>query len=365
MITGDHVVTAAAIAKEIGIMQEGDRAVTGTELSAMSETDLISQVRGISVYARVSPEDKLRIVHAWQTHNEVITMTGDGVNDAPALKAADVGAAMGITGTEVSKNAADMVITDDNFATIVDAIAEGRTSYDNIRKTIQLLLGVNFAEIFVLLVGMLVIGRTTITALQILFINVIADGIPGFFLAFEMPEPGVMKRKPLPKGSGVFANHVGTFIAVRAVTFSILTLAAFVIGSYVQVVPASPGDALYIPWDGTWTINALRYGGNFAIGVTMAFLVLSWASTIDTFNTRTQQSIFKAGFLSNKGVFYAVIGTLTFSVIVALWTPLANIFDVVQVSGWHWAIMAGLAVVQLGAVELLKLILRRYNRRVV
>jgi len=359
MITGDHIGTAVAIAKEIGIMAEGDRAITGAELSEMSDVDLVAQVRGISVYARVSPEDKLRIVHAWAQHNEVIAMTGDGVNDAPALKAADVGAAMGITGTEVTKSAADMIITDDNFATIVDAISEGRTSYDNIRKTIQFLLGVNFAEIFVLLAGMLVLGRTVITAMQILIINVVYDGIPGFFLAFEQAEPGVMKRKPLSKGAGVFAQNVGIFIAFRAITFSILILSAFVIGSFVQVVPASPGDLLYIPWDGTWTIDALRYGGNFAVGITMAFMVLSWASTIDTFNTRTQQSIFKAGFLSNKGVFFAVIGALAFSVIVALTPPLMSIFNVVYVSARHWLIMIALALLQLGAVEILKLILRR------
>jgi len=359
MITGDHVETAKAIAKEIGIMQEGDKALTGIELAEMSDVDLASIVRGVSVYARVSPEDKLRIVKAWNEHDAVVTMTGDGVNDAPALKAADVGAAMGITGTEVSKSAADMIITDDNFATIVDAISEGRTSYDNIRKTIQFLLGVNFAEIFVLLAGMLVLGAQTITALQILMINVVADGIPGFFLAFEMPEPGVMKRRPLPKGSGVFAQNVGLFIAVRAVTFSILTMAAFMIGSFVQIIPAMPGDTLYIAWNGTWTIQALMDGGNFAIGSTMAFLVLSWASTIDTFNTRTQQSIFKAGFLSNKGVFFAVIGVLAFSVLLALWTPLAQIFDVVPLSGWHWLIMAGLALMQLFAVEILKLVIRR------
>jgi len=359
MITGDHIETAKAIAKEIGIMQEGDRAVTGTELSTMSEVDLISQVRGISVYARVSPEDKLRIVHAWAAHNEVITMTGDGVNDAPALKAADVGAAMGITGTEVSKSAADMVITDDNFATIVDAIAEGRTSYDNIRKTIQFLLGVNFAEIFVLLIGMLVLGRTTITALQILFINVIADGIPGFFLAFEMPEPDVMERKPLPKGSGVFANTVGTFIAVRAVTFSILTMTAFILGSYVLTPPEAFVPAYYfVPLDGNFSINALRYGGHFAIGITMAFITLSWASTIDTFNTRTQQSIFKAGFLSNKGVFYAVISLVFVTAMVALWTPIAEVFDVVPITPLHWFVVATLALLQLGLVELLKLYLR-------
>jgi magnesium-transporting ATPase (P-type) len=362
MITGDHVATAKAIAKEIGIMEEGDRAVTGAELSNMSETELTSQVRGISVYARVSPEDKLRIVHAWSAHNEVITMTGDGVNDAPALKAADVGAAMGITGTEVSKSAADMVITDDNFATIVDAIAVGRTSYDNIRKTIQFLLGVNFAEIFVLLVGMLVIGRPTITALQILFINVLADGIPGFFLAFEMPEPGVMKRKPLPKGSGVFANHVGTFIAVRAVTFSILTITAFILGSYILPTPSGYVYAYYfVPLNGI-SIEALRYGGHFPIGITMAFLTLAWASTIDTFNTRTQQSIFKAGFMTNKGLFYAVIILLIITALVALFPPIAEVFDVEPISGLHWLIIGGLAILQLGAVELLKLFLRHRNR---
>jgi len=364
MITGDHIETAKAIAKEIGIMQEGDRAVTGTELSTMSEVDLISQVKGISVYARVSPEDKLRIVHAWAAHNDVITMTGDGVNDAPALKAADVGAAMGITGTEVSKSAADMVITDDNFATIVDAIAEGRTSYDNIRKTIQFLLGVNFAEIFVLLLGMLVIGRTTITALQILFINVVADGIPGFFLAFEMPEPDVMQRKPLPKGSGVFAQNVGTFIAVRAVTFSVLTLTAFVMGAYVLAPPAAFEPSYYfVPINGNFSIDALRYGGHFAIGITMAFITLSWASTIDTFNTRTQQSIFTAGFLTNRGVFFSVIGLVFVTAMVALWAPLAEVFDVVPVSGRHWAVMALLALMQLGLVELLKLYLRAKNRK--
>jgi len=354
MITGDHIATAIAIAKEIGIMQEGDKAITGAELAEMSEVDLIAEVRGISVYARVSPEDKLRIVHAWSAHNEVVTMTGDGVNDAPALKAADVGVAMGITGTEVSKSAADMIITDDNFATIVDAIAEGRTSYDNIRKTIQFLLGVNFAEIFILLVGMLSIGRATITAMQILIINVVYDGIPGFFLAYEKPEPGVMKRKPLPKGSGVFSQQVGLFIAVRAISFSILTLTAFIIGAYVQISPD-----IYVAWDGTWSMYAFRNYGNFAVGTTMAFMVLSWASTIDIFNTCTSLSIFEVGLTTNKGIFIAVMGALLFSVVVAVSPPLMAIFNVVRVSGTHWLIMIGLALLQVLVVEILKLYLRR------
>jgi len=353
MITGDHVATAAAIAKEIGIMEEGDRAVTGVELANMTDEELFEQVRGISVYARVSPEDKMRIVQAWSAHNEVIAMTGDGVNDAPALKAADVGAAMGITGTEVSKNAADMIITDDNFATIVDAVAEGRTSYDNIRKTIQFLLGVNFAEIFVLLAGMLAFGTATITALQILFVNVIADGIPGFCLAFEKPEPGVMKRKPLPKGAGVFAQRVGFFIGARAVTFSILIMTAFMLGSFVFTQNPTMHDNL-------WFGNVYA---DFATGITMAFFVLSWASTIDVFNTRTTLSIFKAGLLTNKGVFWSAMGCLAAAALLYPFAITRDIFDLVQITWQHWTIVAGLSLMQVGAVEMLKWMLRVKDRK--
>jgi len=360
MITGDHVVTAVAIAKEIGIYEEGDCALTGADLNVMSQKDLENRVKEVSVYARVSPEDKIRIVQAWLAHGEVICMTGDGVNDAPALKAADVGAAMGITGTEVSKNAADMVITDDNFATIVDAISEGRTSYDNIRKTIQFLLGVNFAEIFVLLLGMLLLGISPITAMQILIINVVYDGIPGFFLAFEQAEPGVMKRKPIKKGAGIFANRVGTFIAVRAVSFSVLVMTAFIIGAYLQVSP----DFL-IPGAGSWTWDLLRNRdyANFPVGITMAFMVLSWASTIDTFNTRSTLSIFQVGLLSNKGVFFSVIGAIAFSLLVALFPPFQAVFDVVDISLRHWGIVAGLALTHVVVVELLKLSFRVKDAR--
>jgi magnesium-transporting ATPase (P-type) len=355
MITGDHKATAAAIAKEIGIMEAGDVAVTGAELNEMDETELISRVRGISVYARVSPEDKMRIVRAWSAHNAVIAMTGDGVNDAPALKAADVGVAMGITGTEVSKNAADMVITDDNFATIVDAISEGRTSYDNIRKTIQFLLGVNFAEIFVLLFGMLAFGLSTVTALQILIVNVVYDGIPGFFLAYEKPEPGVMKRKPLPKGTGVFANRVGMFIGIRAVTFSILIMSAFVIGlSY-------GGSGLFGHGSGS---DAHR------IAMTMAFMVLSFASVIDLFNTRTSLSIFKAGITTNRGAFWCVIGAIVFATFVALFNPIGQIFDVAPtfgdgalMTGTLWLIIVGLSLLQIVAVEIVKWVLRVRDRK--
>ncbi|MCL2188595.1 MAG: cation-translocating P-type ATPase [Defluviitaleaceae bacterium] len=346
MITGDHVVTAAAIAKEIGIMQENDRAVTGVELAKMSEDELRNQVREISVYARVSPEDKIRIVQAWTAQGEVVAMTGDGVNDAPALKAADVGVAMGITGTEVSKSAADMVITDDNFATIVDAISVGRTAYDNIRKTIAFLLSVNFAEIFILLAGMLFFGVSPLLALQILLINVVSDGIPGFFIAFEKPEPGVMKRMPLRKNAGIFSAGLGTKIARGAISFSILTMAAFLLGAYVLPAPAS--------------IPAGYTGAHYSIGISMAFVVLSWASVINIFNVRSELSIFKVSMMSNRGMFFAAMGTILFTLVVALVPPIAQIFDVeTGLSALHWFIMVGLALMQLVVGEIHKAFAKR------
>jgi len=356
MITGDHVVTAAAIAREIGIMREGDRAVTGAQLGAMSDEELLEQARDISVYARVSPEDKIRIVKAWTELGEVVAMTGDGVNDAPALKAADVGVAMGITGTEVSKNAADMIITDDNFATIVDAIAEGRKSFDNIRKTICFLLSVNFAEIFILLSGMALsfallgrgdasAGLPVITALQILLVNVVSDGIPGFFLAFELAEADVMKRKPLGKSAGIFAGGLGARIAMRSVTFSILTLGAYAIGATIQLAPAvEPGHA---------------------VGVTMAFAVLSWSSVLNIFTLRSSESIFKTGIISNRGLFLAALSTMAFTAIVLQVPLLARVFNAQHGLPWqHWAIMAALALMQVVVMEILKAFGRMRSRAV-
>jgi len=334
MITGDHVKTAVAIAKQIGIYEEGDQALTGDCLNTMSDEDLFNEVRNVSVYARVSPEDKIRTVQAWEAHGEVIAMTGDGVNDAPALKAADVGVAMGIAGTEVSKNAADMVITDDNFATIVDAISEGRTAYDNIRKTVYFLLSVNFAQIFIMLSGMIVWGYAPIVAVQILLINVVSDGIPGFFLAFEKAEEGVMKRKPLPKNAGIFANQLGFKIAQRSATFAILTLLAFYIGSNVQVGSQIPSNA---------------------VGVSMAFITLSWASVINIFNIRSEKSIFKIGFLSNRAVFLAALASMTITAIVGLVPFIANVFQVVPLDIEHWLIVAGLSAMQLVSCEIIKL----------
>jgi len=342
MITGDHIVTAAAIAKEIGIMEDGDRAITGAELALMSDEELLSSVRDIAVYARVSPEDKIRIVKAWTAIGEVVAMTGDGVNDAPALKAADVGVAMGITGTEVSKSAADMIITDDNFATIVEAVSVGRTAFDNIRKTIAFLLSVNFAEIFILLAGMLAFGVSPLLALQILLINVVSDGIPGFFLAFEKPEPGVMKRLPLRKTAGIFSAGLGVRIARGSVCFAVLTMSAFLLGAYVLPAPENlaPGYT----------------GAFYDVGISMAFIVLSWASVINIFNVRSEQSIFKNSPLENKGLFIASVGTILVTLVVALVPPIAAVFDVqTGLSGLHWLIMVGLALLQLVVGEISKL----------
>ena len=206
MITGDHVVTASAIAKELGIMQQNDRAITGVELDAMTDDQLDKEVENISVYARVSPENKIRIVKAWQRKGQVVAMTGDGVNDAPALKAADIGCAMGITGTDVAKGAADMTLTDDNFATIVDAVKEGRGIYANIRKVVGFLLGTNIGEVITVFAAMLLWHKTPLLSMQLLWINLVTDSLPAIALGMESVEPDIMDRRPKPKNEGIFAT---------------------------------------------------------------------------------------------------------------------------------------------------------------
>ncbi|MFV0392974.1 MAG: cation-translocating P-type ATPase [Coprobacillaceae bacterium] len=327
MITGDHIVTASAIAKDIGILEEGNQAVSGAQLSHMSEEELRKNIRNISVYARVSPEDKIRIVQAWQSHGEVITMTGDGVNDAPALKAADVGAAMGITGTEVSKNAADMVITDDNFATIVDAIGEGRRAYENIRKTIHYLLSVNFAEILIMLIGVAVGWGAPIIAVQLLFINVVADGIPGFFISREKPDNDIMERKPLRKDDSIFAAGLGKRIAEKATIFIIITLIGFYIGQFVEI--------------------SKDVQASYEVGITMSFIILSWSSVINIFNVKSNESIFKVGFLSNPILFYSAIASILITFLVAIIPPIASIFSLLPLSIYHWLLAVALASIQL------------------
>ena len=233
MITGDHVVTASAIAKALGIMEPGDRAITGAELDAMTDETLDREVGNISVYARVSPENKIRIVKAWQRKGQVVSMTGDGVNDAPALKAADIGCAMGITGTDVAKGASDMTLTDDNFATIVDAVREGRGIYANIRKVVGFLLGTNIGEVITVFAAMLLWHKTPLVSMQLLWINLVTDSLPAIALGMEAVESDVMDRKPKPKDEGIFAHGLGVQVVLQGLMFALLTLIGFVVGENV------------------------------------------------------------------------------------------------------------------------------------
>lgn len=334
MITGDHIVTASAIAKEIGILEEGDLAITVQDLDKMNQAELEAKVRDVSVYARVSPEDKIRIVQAWQANGEIVAMTGDGVNDAPALKAADVGIAMGITGTDVSKNAADMILTDDNFATIVDAVAEGRTAYENIRKTIYFLLSTNFSQIFIMLIAVILGWGVPVVAVQLLLINVVSDGIPGFWLSLEKPDADIMNRKPIRKDAGIFANGLGKKVGTQAVVFTIVTLIGFYIGQFVTV--------------------SSSIGASYEVGMTMSFVILAWSSVAHIFNVRSDKSIFKVGILSNPRLFYSALGSMLIILGLALIPSLATIFFLVPMSLTHWIISFVLAMSPLVFVEIQK-----------
>ncbi len=329
MITGDHVVTACAIAKQIGIMNEGDKSLIGTELSKMTDEELEQNVESISVYARVSPEDKIRIVKAWQSKGAIVSMTGDGVNDAPALKAADIGCAMGITGTDVAKGAADMTLTDDNFATIVKAVEEGRGIYDNIKKAVGFLLGTNITELLSVFFSMLFLKVSPLLSMQLLWINLVTDSFPAIALGMEPVDKGVMKRKPKPKEEGIFAHGFGVEIFFQAVLFTILTVSAFVIGNSVSL------DA----------------------GRTMAFITLAVLETIHSFSMRSERSLFEIGFFSNKKLNVASLISLLL-VAVVVFTPIRIAFGMVKLDAVHYLITLGLAVVPLIYMEIFKFVKR-------
>lgn len=327
MITGDHVVTASAIAKNLGILQDGDRAITGAELDAMSETELDAAVEQISVYARVSPENKIRIVKAWQKKNKVVAMTGDGVNDAPALKAADIGCAMGITGTDVAKGAADMTLTDDNFATIVDAVREGRGIYANIRKVVGFLLGTNIGEVITVFAAMLLWHRSPLLSMQLLWINLVTDSLPAIALGMEEVEPGVMRQKPKPKDEGIFAHGLGVRVVLQGLMFGILSLAAFWIG-----------------WQST---------GDLAGGQTLAFMTLALSQVVQAFNMRSDRSLFKTGFFTNRRLNLACLLSVVLVVLV-LFTPVSIAFGLITLSPQLYLIGLGLSLVPFVVMELSK-----------
>ncbi len=336
MITGDHVVTASAIAKELGILEETDRAITGVELDNMSDSELDALVENIAVYARVSPENKIRIVKAWQRKGQVVSMTGDGVNDAPALKAADIGCAMGITGTDVAKGAADMTLTDDNFATIVDAVREGRGIYANIKKVVGFLLGTNIGEVITVFTAMLLWHKTPLLSMQLLWINLVTDSLPAIALGMEAVEADVMDKKPKPANEGIFAGGLGVRVVLQGLMFAFLTLVAFKLGEL--------------------------HTGTLAGGQTMAFVVLALTQVVQAFNMRSDQSLFKIGPFTNKKLCGAAFIS-TFLVAVVLFTPIRYAFGLVLLPFNLYGIALGLIVVPFLVMEISKLLKHFFGSR--
>ena len=338
MITGDHALTATAIARDIGILSDSEESLTGKELAKISDDELKKNIKNYSVYARVTPEDKIRIVQAWQSHGEVVAMTGDGVNDAPALKAANIGVAMG-SGTDVSKNASDVILTDDNFSSIVTAVAEGRRVYDNIRKVLMSLIPSNIAEIIVMILGFAIWGKTPLYALQLLFINVVADGIPDLCMCREKLEDNAMLRKPIPKEKSVFAYGLWSRTAVAALVFIVISMAGYYIGATVTLGGITPSHE---------------------VGRTMAYVTLAWGSVVNIMNVRSfNKSLFSLGFTSNPLLFGGICLSLSLVAATALIPGVRDIFRCVPMSGIHWWIIVALSILPFIVIELKKLIMAK------
>ncbi len=338
MITGDHKATAAAIAKELGILKGEEGVITGAELSRLSDEEFSRDVEKYSVYARVSPEHKVRIVDAWQDKGHIVAMTGDGVNDAPALKKANIGAAMGITGTDVAKEAADMVLTDDNFATVVSAVREGRGIFDNLRKAIQYLLATNLAEILLLFTAILLNWDSPLLAIHILWVNLVTDSFPALALGVEPIGRDVMNRPPRKAGKSIFADGLGYLIILQGMMIAIITLAVFVYGR-------------------TFGIDTAR---------TMTFFTLSFCQLVQAFNVRSPRSLIAdVGLFTNKYLLYAV-GVSGLLQVIIIGTPfLREVFKLVLLDLNQWIIVAAASILPFIIVETVKLILRfRYAGRV-
>lgn len=331
MITGDHVLTAEAIGRELGIYQKGDCAVTGAELDKMSDKELETAAETCTVFARVAPEHKVRIVQAFQKRGNVVAMTGDGVNDAPALKTADIGCAMGKSGTEVAKGASDLILTDDNFATIVEAVREGRGIYDNIRKAVHFLLSSNIGEILTIFVAMLLGWAAPLLPIQLLWVNLVTDSLPAIALGMEPAEENIMERPPRKNTGSLFGDGLGGRILLEGVMIGVLALLAFGIG-----------HVYFDQEDG------------YAVGRTMAFAVLSLSQLVHAFNMRGEGSLGKLPFCSNKWLLMAFVVGATLQCVVIMMPPLAGIFQVVPLNGEQWLLTVALALAPLPLVELEK-----------
>lgn len=341
MITGDHVDTAVAIAKELGIYTSDSRAITGAQLNELSDEAFEKEFKTISVYARVQPEHKTRIVNAWRKNGYVTAMTGDGVNDAPSIKSADIGIGMGITGTDVTKNVADMVLSDDNFATIIGAVEEGRRIYNNICKAIQFLLGSNMSEVLGIFISTLM-GFTLLKPVHLLWINLVTDCFPALALGMEKAEPGIMNRKPRDSKSGIFSGGMGVDLIYQGALVTLLVLTSYFIGHYIEF--------------GSWAI------GNSAHGMTMAFLTMSMAEIFHSLNMRSQRgSIFKLG-SHNKVLLIAAAVSLVATTAVCEIPFLAGAFGFTNVGLTEYLIAIGLSVLMIPIVELVKLIQRKFAK---
>lgn len=327
MITGDHLETAKAIATELGILRLNDKAITGQELDKMTQNQLEKNIKEYSVFARVTPEHKVRIVKAWQRNGAVVAMTGDGVNDSPALKNADIGIAMGKNGTDVAKNAADIILTDDNFVTIVEAVKQGRNIYDNIKKAIHFLIATNIGEIVTIFMGLVLGLKSPLLAIQLLWINLVTDSLPAIALGLERPEKDIMNRKPVNSKKGIFADGLWNKIIVEGIMIGMLTIVSFSIGN--------------------------KYY-NLEVGRTMAFLSIGLLELIHSFNVKSEKSIFEAGIFENKYLLGSFILGILVQIIVVIIPNLANVFEVVPLNLAQWIITIAISIIPIPVMELQK-----------
>ena len=327
MITGDHIETAKAIAKDLNILGKYDKAMTGKELDKIPQNKLEKEIKEYSVFARVTPEHKVRIVKAWQKTGAVVAMTGDGVNDSPALKNADIGIAMGQNGTDVAKNAADMVLTDDNFVTIVKAVKQGRNIYDNIKKAIHFLISTNIGEIVTIFVGLILGFKSPLLAIQLLWVNLVTDSLPAIAIGLESPEKNIMSRKPVDSRKSIFADGLWNKIIVEGIMLGMLTLVAFSIGN--------------------------KYYG-IEVGRTMAFLAIGFLELVHSFNIKSEESIFKTGIFENKFLIGSFILGIFVQTIVVIVPSLAQIFKLVPLTNMQWLITIIISILPIPIMEMQK-----------
>lgn len=327
MITGDHIETAKAIAKDLGILMPKDLTITGQELNNMAQEELERKIKDCSVFARVTPEHKVRIVKAWQKTGAVVAMTGDGVNDSPALKKADIGIAMGKNGTDVAKNAADMILADDNFVTIVEAVKQGRNIYDNIRKAIHFLIATNIGEIVVILLGIILGFKSPLLAIQLLWVNLVTDSLPAIAIGLEPPEENIMRRRPVNSKKSIFSDGLWGKIIVEGLMIGILTLVAFSIGN--------------------------KYY-NLETGRTMAFISIGLLELVHSFNIKSEKSILKTNIFENNFLILSFILGVFVQTIVVIIPTLASIFDLVSLNSTQWIITILISILPIPIIELQK-----------